>query len=140
MVAGLVLAFVGQKNFAACSEVYSQDKILKIGSKNIEAQVAKTRDELAKGLGGRECLGKNQAMLFEFSRQGNYSFWMKDMKFPLDIVWLNSDKKVVDVKENILPSTYPKSFGGDQPAQYVLELQVGRARQLKIAKDTTISF
>jgi uncharacterized membrane protein (UPF0127 family) len=46
-------------------------------------------------------LKENEAMLFVFQQSARHSFWMKDMKFPIDIIWLDSDEKVVYIKENM---------------------------------------
>ena len=139
-VVGLTLAFISQKNFLACNQSVRKDKEIRLGQQVFGAEVANTDATRQKGLGGRSCIGENQAMLFEFNSPGNYSFWMKDMKFPLDIVWLSVDKKVVFIKNNVSPATYPQSFVNNQPAQYVLEIKAGKAKQLSLTKDTSISF
>jgi len=51
------------------------------------------------------------------------------------MVWLNSDKQVVHIEENVAPETYPELFCPDEPAQYVLEVEAGRARQIGIDSD-----
>jgi uncharacterized membrane protein (UPF0127 family) len=61
-------------------------------------------------------------MLFDMGKNGQYPFWMKDMNFPIDIVWLDNDFKVVEIGENIDPSTYPSTIGGNTVSRYVLEI------------------
>jgi uncharacterized membrane protein (UPF0127 family) len=79
-------------------------------------------------------------MLFIFDKPATYPFWMKDMKFPIDVVWLNSDHNVVTVKSNVSPASYPETFQNSAPAQYVLELKAGQAKALEINNKTNLSF
>ena len=55
--------------------------------------------------------------------------WMKDMQFPIDILWLDAEYKIVFIKHVSTPETYPESFYSDVPARYVLELPAGFARE-----------
>ncbi len=110
-----------------CSESYRTDAYLKTLTQKIPVEVTKSPAEQARGLGGRQCIGVNRGMLFEFDKPGNLAFWMKDMRFNIDIVWLDSSWRVVSVKPNISPRTYPQTFTSSRPAQYVLELAAGQA-------------
>lgn len=60
-------------------------------------------------------------MLFVFEKPGLYGFWMKDMHYPIDIICIDSDKRVIGIVENLLPHTYPAIVTPPSPAQYVLE-------------------
>ena len=102
----------------------------------INAEFVETPELREMGLSGREGLGRNNGMLFVFDNETvNRCFWMKDMKFSIDMIWLDSDKKVVHIQENVSPDTYPESYCPDAPAQYVLEVEAGRAEQLGIDMD-----
>lgn len=94
----------------------------------------------ALGLSGREYLASGSGMLFVFDSPDRQCFWMKDMKFPLDIVWLNSDKQVVYLQENVSPDSYPHNFCSDDLAQYVIELNAGQAREFGITLGQTLEF
>ena len=108
---------------------------------DIKAEVVDTPEEKAQGLSDRPCIEADRGMLFVFDKPGQYPFWMKDMKFPIDIVWISSDKKVVKVEANVSPSTYPMLFKNDNElAQYVLELQAIRAKDLNIELGTPVNF
>ena len=99
---------------------------LKINDVEIRVEVARTEEERSVGLGGRESLGKNKGMLFVFDKESFYVFWMKDMLFPIDIIWINRDKKIVDVITNLQMETYPDfKYINDFFAQYVLEVNAG---------------
>ena len=67
-------------------------------------------------------LKENEGMLFVFNHADKYSFWMKDMNFPIDIVWIGEDMHVVYIKKNALPTSYPETFTPNQDAKYVLEV------------------
>jgi len=89
-------------------------------------EVASDDASRARGLGGRSSLASDTAMLFTFDESSlDRCFWMKDMNFAIDMIWLDESKKVVDIKENVSPDTYPKNFCPTKPAQYVLEVQAG---------------
>ncbi len=120
---------------------YRNDKTVTISSTQIRAEVAQSPAEREKGLSGRRCIEPNQGMLFVFNKPGHYAFWMKDMNFPIDIVWIGPDHKIVGLEINVLPSSFPDRFvNKDNPAQYVLELQANRAKDLKIGLGTPVNF
>ena len=98
-----------------------------IGETRIPVSIADTLRTRAKGLSGTPSLELGTGKLFIFDRPDQYAFWMKDMQYPLDIVWVDSDWKVVDITYNALPESYPSTFSPAIPAQYVLELNAGEA-------------
>lgn len=93
-----------------------------------------------KGLSGRDSLPKDRGMLFVFNRDQAGCFWMKDMRFPLDIVWLDMSKQVVQIAAHVSPLTYPRSFCPSDPATYVIELNAGQAKGLGIEVGHTLIF
>lgn len=99
-----------------------------VGDTPVKILLADTPQERTQGLSGREDLAKDEGMLFVFPEEGIYGFWMKDMRFSIDILWLNSAGEVVHIVENASPESYPASFTPEKAAQYVLELPAGFAR------------
>lgn len=87
--------------------------------------LADTPEKRMRGLSGFNKIRDNQAMLFKFDEVGSHGFWMKDMNFAIDIMWMNEYYEIVHIEENILPSTYPKVFGKDIHSKYVLETNAG---------------
>lgn len=81
-----------------------------------------------RGLGGRSGMSRDRGMLFVFERADTYCFWMKDMHFAIDIIWLDDGRHVVYMKQNVAPATYPESFCPDRPARFVVELNAGMVR------------
>jgi len=75
---------------------------LKVGENALNVEIADTADERAKGLSGRDQIASDSGMLFVFSESSKYRFWMKGMKIPLDIIFINGGK-VVDFLKNVVP-------------------------------------
>src|SRR5207237_7364107 len=78
------------------------------GCMNIERADSPRERQL--GLSGRQSMTPSHAMLFVFDQPSDACMWMKDMEFDLDMVWLNADKEITKIQENISPETYPESF------------------------------
>ena len=107
-----------------------------------KVELAEPRAEQARGLSSRQSLPRDWAMLFVFSRAGEYPFWMKDTLIPLDIIWLDGDKRVVSVKENAQPClgvNCPLFYPGKE-AQYVLEINAGSVKRLGLIEGEIMSF
>jgi uncharacterized membrane protein (UPF0127 family) len=99
---------------------------------SIPVTVADTEDEREQGLSGTVSLPENTGKLFIFDAPGQYGFWMKDMLFPIDIIWLSHDLLVVDITPNLTPDTYPQGFYPHTDAQFVLEVNSGFASRFNI--------
>lgn len=103
-----------------------------LGGVVVNTKVAQSTEERQKGLSGRSDLGDNEGMLFIFEKPGLYRFWMKDMNFAIDIIWLDESLKVVSIKGGVEPSSYPEVFRPSEPAKYVLEVNAGFALRNKV--------
>jgi Uncharacterized conserved protein len=103
-------------------------------------EVARTAKAQAKGLSGRKTMAKDQGMLFAFPREGRQCFWMKDMHFPLDIIWLDQEQKVVSFERNVSPDSYPEKYCGEGDAMYVIELDAGQAARADMRIGDTLNF
>ena len=108
----------------------SQTVLLAIGTISIVTEIADTPQERTTGLSGRTELTDGTGMLFVFNKKDYYSFWMKDMKFPIDIIFID-DSTVVDLFENTLPPQNINSelsvYKPKSPGNYVLEVNGGTA-------------
>lgn len=96
-----------------------------IAGERLDVSIADTQMLQAKGLSGRRSLKPNEGMLFIFPAPGFYGFWMKDMKIPIDIIWIDAERMVVDMWENATPDSYPKVYTPRIEAKYVLEVEAG---------------
>lgn len=100
-------------------------KDITVHGERVRVDIADTSALREQGLSGRARLAPTTGMLFVFQQDGHYAFWMKDMRFSIDMVWLASDGSIVGLFENVAPESYPKSFVPDGGARYVLELPRG---------------
>lgn len=129
----LVLAFL----VAAGGAVFlwsqlSGQPVLSIGPAKVRVAIADTPAERQQGLSGRKNLGPNEGLLFIFDKPGFYPFWMKEMNFPIDIIWLDGDWRVIDIDQYVPPQSFPRLFQSREPVQYVLEVNAGFAQKNKI--------
>lgn len=97
--------------------------------------VASTEEKRRRGLSGQSRLAVNEGMLFIFDQPGRYGFWMKEMLFPIDIIWLDADFQPVHLVENATPESYPVSFYPPQPAKYALEVAAGEWKKAILSTD-----
>ena len=117
-------------------------RYVKIVGQDIKVDLADTNESRAQGLSGRSDLKENEGMLFIFEHEGVYPFWMKDMNFDIDIIWINKDLKVVYVKKNATPESYPKTYIPSENAKYVLEVLSGFSdkNNLKIGDSVLFTY
>lgn len=125
---------------SACTYPYKNDQQLVLLTQTIKLEDASTTAATTKGLSGRPCMPYDQGMLFNFQQPGQYGFWMKDTHFPLDMVWLDQNKKVVYLKTNAEPSSFPQTYTNSQAAKYVLELNAGSVAKRYIEPGNILNF
>jgi hypothetical protein len=102
----------------------------------IFVEVATSSAELKTGLVGHAPLKPYQGMLFVHPRPGYWSYTMRGMTFPLDILWLDRGLRIVDLVEDAKAAPYPSpafAYGGKVLASYGLELAAGMARRYGLA-------
>lgn len=115
-------------------KVTDSQSTLQLAGKSYAATILTTEDEREKGLSGTSSLAADRAMLFVFPNDSKWGIWMKDMNYPIDIVWLDSGNKVVHMVKNAQPSSYPDTiFQPDKPARYVIELASGTIERTGIS-------
>ncbi len=140
----LVVTFVfwSSKNSQIdCTDEYRQDSIiLSPNSDQIAVEIASDPVTQSKGLSGRECIADDWGMLFSFKTAGQYDFWMKDMKFSIDIVWMDENFKIISVDKNVKPETYPNTYTSSSPTKYVLELGANQAEKYGFTPGATVTF
>ncbi len=95
-----------------------------IGGAELHLEVALSPEERAIGLMYRESLGEKNGMLFVFEEKGNHAIWMKNVRFPLDLLWLDDEMRVVYVYPDASPcrSDPCPIYIPPEDARYVLEL------------------
>jgi hypothetical protein len=100
-------------------------KTLHLESASVKISIAEDEDLQLKGLSGIEQLPSGYGLFFVFKEEGFHGIWMKDMKFPIDIIWMDKKLQVIDIKKDISPDTYPELFYPQTPALFVLEVEAG---------------
>ena len=126
-----LLFFLGE-----LKEKYGKAEVT-LKSKVFTVDVARGQQELIRGLSDRESISEFGGMLFEFPRSDIYSIWMKNMRFSLDIIWLNKRKVVFFVKNAEsplpdIPDSGLKIFTPAVEADEVLEVRAGMINRLRI--------
>ena len=126
VIAGTVIAALGFVVFV--SQTHAPDNGLprvSVAGHDVLVTIADDPAERAQGLSGRPLLNENEGMLFVFEQPAVYSIHMKDMRFAIDVVWIDQDKEVLGVTRDLRPDTYPTLFSAPAPIMYALEVNSG---------------
>ncbi len=119
------VAYKEIENVLAQEQKQNQTALVTVGGVNLITSLSTTPDAQSKGLAIRDSLNENEGMLFIFETPQKYSFWMKDMKFPIDIIWINQDGKIVHIEKNLPPCVFLlpcPSYAPKDDSLYVLEV------------------
>ncbi|GIT04019.1 MAG: hypothetical protein CM1200mP28_12780 [Deltaproteobacteria bacterium] len=122
--------------------VYSHAIVSTSTGEEIPVEVADTLKKRRLGLGKRTSLKKGWGMLFIFGKRKPYRFWMKDMQFPLDIIWLDNHR-IVHIIHNAKPVNSrdePEIMTSPVPVNFVLEIAAGRAAKLRLKTGQRMKF
>lgn len=114
------------------------------GGQVIRVETMMDPKDMLRGLMFRTSLASDRGMLFVHMRPGLFGYWMYRTYIPLDIIWMDSSKHIVEMVANAPPCKTEASkcphFGGTQPAQYVLELAGGMAQKYGLRVGDEVSF
>lgn len=113
---------------------------VKIAGQNLKAILALTPEEHEHGLSGRESLESDEGMLFVFEKVDKYYFWMKGMKFSIDMIWIDENMKVFYIKENAKPEDFMETYGPDIDTKYVLEVNAGFSNKNNLKVGDSVIF
>lgn len=116
-----------------------QQKNIVINGQTIYVAIADTADQRQQGLGGQKTLCEKCGMLFLFDTVDNYTFWMKDMNFDIDIIWIRDDV-VVDISDNVSYKTSEKIVWTIESIDKVLELPAGSADKFGIIAGNGVHY
>ena len=144
LVAILTVLLVG------CSEktlTLEEDHTLMVSlpdGRAIRAEVMMKQDDLLRGMMYRDSLAEDRGMLFVHKKPGPYRYWMYQVKMPLDIIWMDSVRRIVEIAPKAPPCTKePKEcamYGGHAESQYALELAGGVAEKHGLKVGDTLRF
>lgn len=114
--------------------------IVSIGDLTIPVVLADTPALRERGLSGRASLSQDSGMLFVMDSSDVHAIWMKDMRFPIDIIWIDEFLRIVTITADASPNSYPTVFYPSSPAKYILEVNTGFAREHGISVGDRVSF
>jgi len=134
----------GAPSGAGADSLTTREVRLPNGSKVI-AEIKANDADRAQGMMFRDSLAAGKGMLFVHERPGKYAYWMFNCRIPLDIIWLGTDKCIVEVSPDTppCPSKEPSqcsSFGGNETSQFVVELQAGSIARHNLRVGDKIDF
>ena len=108
----------------------------------VSVEIAADDETRQQGLMYRDRLDPGRGMLFVFPRDDVFSFWMKNTRIPLDMIWVDANKRIVGLRENVPPCHVPDcpSYGPGVVARYVLELAGGEAAKHKLKVGDALQY
>ena len=124
------------------TDIPRNNKKIKLGECIFDAEIAENQNARKAGLSNRESMCKECGMLFVFEKPGNFSFWMKDMRFALDMVWI-LDTTIVGIDRDVLPPTVGRDIEVRQSPgliSAVLEVEAGGADSWAIGQTVSVSY
>ncbi len=121
---------------------YNKIKIVCINSACFKVKVAKTAEEKRKGLMFKTTLPADSGMIFVYDKEGTYPIWMKNTLIPLDVIWIDKDNKIIDIKSNLPPCKTENCevFKHKGKAKYILELNAGVVDENNIKVGDIVRF
>jgi uncharacterized membrane protein (UPF0127 family) len=131
-----------QQNVSTGYGEYEQVNVT-VNGQVLIADISATPEQRTRGLSVKDSLAQDEAMLFVFDDEARHRFWMKDMKFPIDIIWIRSDKTVVDVEHDLQPCNLGvlcTTYEPDDDSLYVLETVSGFAQKHGIVEGSPVEF
>ena len=134
----LLLAICG----LLCSACLAREPQVVLNGERFTVEVAESQQKQALGLMFRDSMPDDHGMLFIFPAEGFRSFWMKNTRIPLDIMYFDEDLKLVSVAENAQPCRTRRcpNYPSEGPAKYVLELNDGKEAELSLRTEDELQL
>ncbi len=119
-----------------------QSTVIQVDTSRLVVEVADTGQKQERGLMFRESLPQDYGMIFVFDRVGRYTFWMRDVRIPLDIIWFDDNRRAVFIATNLQPCTtlLCPLYTPDTDAKYALEVNAGFVGRHGISLNSTLTF
>lgn len=124
------------------STPYNGPRVILPDGSAVRIEVAADDDTRAQGLMFRDHVPEGTGMLFLFPKSDEYAFWMKNTIVPLDMIWIDDQRRVVHVEPNVPPCKADPcpSYPPHAQAKYVLELGAGQAAKHRVVNGSTLTF
>ena len=115
------------------------------GGQKVIAETMLQQIDQMRGMMFRDSLAQDRGMLFVHPDEGNYPYWMYQVRIPLDIVWMNRARRIVEISANTPPCPSKNAhecptFGGHEKAHYVLEMAGGASEKYKLKVGDELTF
>ena len=140
----VLLAGAGCGNRRAALEQFYTRVVTLPNGQRIRAEVLTDPADMQRGMMFRDSLAPDRGMLFVHAGPGYYTYWMHQVRIPLDIIWLDTEHRIVEISADTPPCRTEASecpqYGGNQPAQFVLELAGGAANRHGLKLGDLVSF
>lgn len=141
LIIGTSLSFKSSKPIQNNNSQHNNSSLtVKIDEKRMNLEIADTQEERQEGLMYRDNLCDKCGMLFIFDEEKKHDFWMKNTKIPLDIIFINSDKKIVDIIHADPCNVFCESYIPNDEAKYVLEVNKNTFNESIIGESININL
>jgi uncharacterized membrane protein (UPF0127 family) len=120
--------------------LFNHDKKIVTPNKSFSVLIADTEENRKMGLSNTQSLNIDTVKLFIFDKPDYYGFWMKDMLYPIDIVFLDSAMQVISYIDDVDPTSYPETFYPESPALYVMEMNAGERKSSGLDKNIKVYY
>jgi uncharacterized membrane protein (UPF0127 family) len=149
--AAVIIGIVGMLSIpsdAKLEAVEFPQGMIKIDEVVLKVQIADTEPRRVRGLMFQEELPYDHGMFFVFEQPGNYSLWMLNMQFPLDMIWFDKDRKIIHIETNVPPcksaletvTCTGTSVSSDEETLYILEVTAGFVEKFGITENSTLDI
>lgn len=133
----------GPKSIGSLNDLGMRTLTFPDGTK-IRAELVTREEDLRRGLMYRDSLAPDAGMLFAYGKPGTYRYWMYNVKFPIDILWLDENRRIVQIIHKVPPCTAAADqcpvYGGDYESLYVVEINAGLAAKHNLKPGMSIEF
>lgn len=120
--------------------VHSDEQTIYVNRAAFSVSVAADRESRRQGLSGVTGLPEYGGKLFIFETSGKHGIWMKDMLFPIDVLWFDEQFTLIHVEQNMTPESYPAVFAPPTDARFVLEVNAYTAEALNLSVGNTLTL
>lgn len=124
----------------ALDNVPEVQPMVNIREVQIPVTIADTVESQRQGLSGTASLETGTGKLFVFTKSDTHGFWMKDMNYAIDIIWIDASGTIVYIVPSLAPDSYPSVYASPVPAKYVLEVNAGFTRQQGIVEGDQVDL
>jgi uncharacterized membrane protein (UPF0127 family) len=112
---------------------------VRVGPAEVNVEIADSETERERGLAGRDELAEDRGMLFVYSDRAVRTFWMKGMRFPLDIIWIDRGR-IAGIERNVpVPQGTTPTYSSPTPADRVLEVRAGWAARQRVERGDPVA-